>query len=353
MWISTGISDLIALPLRYFGAPWWATVLAESTAFALPGLIITLPFRYLAAYALPRHFGLLTQSPQAWAADLLKELALFAAMGLPALWILYALLRYAPERWWLWASVGYTIGVIIFAAVLPVVLLPMFYRVRPIGAEYADLVTRLIALAESARTRIRGVFSLELSSRTPAANAFLIGLGRTRRILLSDTLLAGFSREEIETVIAHELAHQAHRDIPVGIAVQAVLSLAAFRVADLAIRAYTTNLHLKSMADPAALPVHVMILGVAFFLTSPFANAYSRWRESRADTYALRLTRKPEAFVSAMTRFANLNLAVASPSRLMSGTSSHPSLISRIRKAEAFASRLRAGSTEQSAPHPR
>jgi STE24 endopeptidase len=340
VWVSTGFRDLIAAPWRALGAPWWVILLVEITVFAVSGLILTLPFRYLGGYALPRHFGLLTQSPDGWAEDVLKSLAFLAAIGLPSLLVFYGLLRYVPERWWLWASLLYTLAVILFAAVFPVVLLPIFYRLRPAGAEHADLVGRLMALAERARVRARGVFLLELSSRTPAANAFLMGLGTTRRIVLSDTLVSNFTQDEIETVLAHELAHHVHRDIPVGIAVHAALSLAVFRLADLALRVYASSSHMKSMADPAALPFHLMILGVGFLATSPIANAYSRWRESRADTYALRLTRKPEAFAAAMARFANLNLAVASSSWIASRTGSHPSLVSRIRKAEAFSAEL-------------
>jgi STE24 endopeptidase len=349
LWVSTGFRDLIAAPWRALGAPWWVILLVESAVFAVSGLILTLPFRYLGGYALPRHFGLHTQSLGGWAEDVLKSLAFLAALGLPSLLVLYALLRYAPERWWLWAWLLYTVAVILFAAIFPVVLLPIFYRLRPAGPEHADLVGRLMALAERARVRTRGVSLLDLSSRTPAANAFLMGLGTTRRIVLSDTLVSSFTAEEIETVLAHELAHHVHRDIPVGIAVHAALSLAVFRIADLAFRAYTSSYHLKSMADPAALPVHLIILGLAFLAGSPLTNAYSRWRESRADTYALRLTGKPEAFAGAMARFANLNLAVASSSWIASRTGSHPSLLSRIRKAESFSAGLGMRSGEPTA----
>jgi STE24 endopeptidase len=346
LWVSTGFRDLIAAPWRAIGAPWWVILLVESTAFGVSGLILTLPFRYLGGYALPRHFGLLTQSLDGWAEDVVKSLAFLAALGLPSLLVFYALVRYAAERWWLWAWLLYTVAVILFAAVFPVVLLPIFYRLRPASPEHADLVGRLMALAERARVRTRGVSLLDLSSRTPAANAFLMGLGTTRRIVLSDTLVSSFTADEIETVLAHELAHHVHRDIPVGIAVHAVLSLGVFRLADLAIRAYTSSYHLKSMADPAALPIHLMILGLAFLASSPLTNAYSRWRESRADTFALRLTGKPEAFAGAMVRFANQNLAVAGSSWIGSRTGSHPSLLSRIRKAEAYSAGLRMGSDE-------
>jgi STE24 endopeptidase len=336
-WMIGGVSRLIAYPLRAFGAPWWAGVVVQVVAFGLPAFLISLPFRYLGTFALPRHFGILTQPLRGWLTDLAKEIALFGIVGTCSMLGVYALLHYAPDLWWLWAAAAFTLYGVVLTALLPVILLPMVYRTRPLGSDRADLVERLTALAQRARARVRGVFSLELSSRTPAATAVLLGLGRTRRILLADTLLTNFTDDEIETVMAHELAHHVHRDIPVGIVVQSVLGLAALKVADVAYRAYASAASLKSLDDPVGLPFFLMILVLAFFATSPFARLYSRWRERRADTFALEATRKPEAFASAMTRFANLNLAVASPS----GLASHPSLASRIRKAEAFAAKLR------------
>jgi len=343
VWILGGLSSLIAVPLRSLGVPWWAGVLVQGIAFFLPRFVISLPFRYLGSYALPRQFGLLTQSLRSWAVDFAKEVGLLAALGLPSILGLYALLRYAADSWWLWAAVGFTLSLLLIAAILPVILLPIFYRVRPLAAQHAELAERLSGLAQRARARVRGVFSLEFSRRTPAANALLLGLGKFRRILLADTLLANFTHDEIETVVAHELAHHIYHDIPVGIGVHALLSLAAFKIADIAYRAYAATPRLKSLDDPAALPILMMTLALSFFLTSPFSKLYSRWRESRADAFALRLTRKPQAFASAMRRFANLNLAVANPSRLASEMASHPSLVSRIRKAEAFAAELGAG----------
>jgi STE24 endopeptidase len=342
VWVIGRVGALIAIPLHVLEVPWWTAVLVQGLAFGLPGFAISLPFRYLGSYRLPRHFGMLTQPLREWMLDLAKETVVLAGMGLPTILGLYAILRYGADRWWLWAAVAYTLCVIAFTAVLPVVLLPIFYRIRPLGPEHIALAERLTALAQRAKTRVRGVFSLEMSRRTPAANALLLGLGKTRRILLTDTLLTNFTPDEIETVIGHEMAHHVYRDIPVGIAVHALLSLAAFRIADFVYRAVVVGTVVKTLDDAAGLPLLLMVLALAFFVTSPIANAYSRWREARADTFALRLTRKPEAFASAMTRFANLNLAVVNPSRLTSGMTSHPTLISRIRKAEIFAARLRA-----------
>jgi STE24 endopeptidase len=340
IWATANVGFRVGFLLRALSVPWWLAVLVQAAAFGFPLFLLTLPFRYLGGYVLPRHFGLLVQSRRAWAEDFAKGIALSTAVGIPLILGLYALLRFAPGSWWAWATAGYTLYGIVLAAVLPVLLVPIFYQVRPLGPEHADLARRLTAVAGQARARVRGVFSLELSRRTPAATALLVGLGRTRRVFLTDTLLMNFSSDEIETVFAHELAHHRFRDIPVGIALSALLSLISFRIADVFYRSFATALKLRGLDDPAGMPILLLILPLAFLLGSPISNAYSRWRERRADRYAIRLTRKPEAFAGAMKRFANLNLAVANPSRLSGG--SHPSLAARIREAEAFAARMRA-----------
>jgi STE24 endopeptidase len=340
MWMTANVGLWIGFGLRALSIPWWIAVLVQAAAFGLPILVLTLPFRYLGGYALPRHFGLLVQSRRAWVEDFVKQAVLSSAIGIPLILGLYALLRFAPGTWWAWAAASYTLYGIVFTAVFPVLLVPVFYRVHSLGPEHADLARRLTEVAGEARARVGGVFSLEFSRRTPAATALLVGLGRTRRIFLTDTLLMNFSSDEIETVFAHELAHHRFRDIPLGIALSAGLSLLSLRIADLFYRSFSLGQKLRGLDDPAGMQVLLIILGLTFVVLSPVSNAYSRWREARADRYALRLTRKPEAFASAMKRFANLNLAVANTSRLSGG--SHPALAARIREAEAYAARMRA-----------
>src|SRR5205085_3575841 len=139
------------------------------------------------------------------------------------------------------------------AQLAPVVLMPIFYKFKPL--ERPALAERLMALATRARTDIVGVFEWVLSDHTKKANAALAGMGKTRRILLSDTLLADYSEDEIEVILAHELAHHVHRDIWRGIAVQAVVLVGGFYVADQVLRAVADRLSLRGLSDPASLPL--------------------------------------------------------------------------------------------------
>lgn len=154
---------------------------------------------------------------------------------------------------------------------------------------------------------MRGVYKFDLSRRTKAANAALTGIGNTRRIILGDTLIDEFTPDEIETVLAHELGHQVHRDIPLLITIGAVTTAVGLYLASLAMNWAVIAFGLTDVADPAGLPALMLILGVYGLLTMPLENGFSRWREGMADEYALSATGKSAAFASAFTRLANQN----------------------------------------------
>ena len=178
-----------------------------------------------------------------------------------------------------------------------------------------------------------------MSRRTRAANAALTGLGRSRRIILGDTMLEKFSTDEIETVLAHELAHHAHRDIPLGIAIQVPLTFIYFFLVDRVLNWGIARFGLQGLADPASTPLIALTFGALGLITMPLLNAWSRWRERMADEYALKISGKPDAFASAMTRLANQNLADADPERwVVFLLYSHPPLRQRIEHARTFAS---------------
>src|SRR5438552_364931 len=171
------------------------------------------------------------------------------------------------------------------------------------------LRTRLLALAERAGVSAVGVWIADQSRKSRTANAAVIGLGRTRRILLYDTLAAGFRPEEIEAVLAHELGHHAHGDLRRGLLVQGALSVATFWIASHALRAGVGRFGYASVADPAGLPWLALVLAALGLVLTPLVNAFSRYLERQADDFALALTRDPAGFIGAMERLAALNLA--------------------------------------------
>jgi STE24 endopeptidase len=297
--------------------------------------LIGLPLSYYSGFILPHRFGQSVETLRGWISDQLKSLLISLPIGFILLEIVYALLRAAPNTWWLWVAVILLAFQVLLANLAPVLIMPIFYKFIPLGEEYAGLAERLIRLAERAHTRVKGVYQFDMSRRTKSANAALTGLGNTRRIILGDTLLKEFSEDEIETVLAHELGHHVHHDIPVGIAVETVITLLGLFLASQVLSLGSGLAGLSGPADPASLPLLALAFGVYGLLTMPLTNAYLRYRERRADEYALEATANGPAFASALTRLANQNLAEADPERWVEVMFySHPAMNKRIAMAQ-------------------
>jgi STE24 endopeptidase len=259
--------------------------------------------------------------------------ALSALLGLAGVEVVYALLRATPEWWWLFAWLAALALYLLLAVVLPVWIVPLFYRLTPLADD--TLRARLLALATRVGAPAIGVWVADQSRKSRTANAAVVGLGTTRRILLFDTML-GFAPREVEAVLAHELGHHVHHDMWRGLAAQGVLTLVSFAVAAVALHAGVRWWGLRDVSDPAGLPWLAIVIGAVGLAAVPLANAYSRWIERRADDFALRVTGDPEGFIGAMERLAGLNLAGRRPHRLKEVLLySHPAIDRRIARARA------------------
>lgn len=315
---------------------WVATFLY----FVVAGLAYSalfFPLSYYAGFVLPHRYGLSTQTLRAWLSDVLKGGVLGMVIGGIVIEVVYAVLRAAPATWWLWASAFMIVFNIVLANLAPILIFPIFYKFKPL--EDAELVRRLTALAERAHTQVRGVFTMMLSEKTTAANAALMGLGNTRRIVLGDTLYDQYTHDEIETILAHELGHHVHRDIALGLVVDAGLTIAGFFIADQFLKFSVAWLGYADLADLAAFPLLGLAFGVFGLMTMPLGNAYSRWRETLADEYALETTQNAPAFIGAMEKLANQNLAELEPEPWVEYLLySHPPIGKRIRRGQQFAS---------------
>jgi STE24 endopeptidase len=297
--------------------------------------MVGLPLGFYSGYVLERRYGLSNETLGGWALDQVKSFALGIVLGGAAAQVVYWCISGSPDRWWLTAGVIFAVLFVGLTLLVPVVFLPLFYSIKPLAREALSM--RLLRLAERAGARVLGAYEWGLGEKTKKANAALAGIGGTRRILVSDTMLAEYSDDEIEVVLAHELAHHVHGDIWKGIAFESVLIVAGFFLASRLLQLFIAPLRLAGPDDVAGLPLLLLAAGAVSLVMVPFAHAMSRAFERSADRFALDLTRNPSAFISAMRRLGAQNLAEEHPSRLVQVLFySHPPLRERIAAAEAF-----------------
>jgi len=313
----------------------WLLVAEFAAVFGGLYFVLNLPLGYYSGFVLPHRFDQSNQRFREWVVDQVKGLAIGAPLGLLLLELLYLALRVTGQLWWLWAAGGMLIFSVLLSNLAPILIMPLFNKFVPLGDEHKDLAERLLRLAARAHTSVRGVFKFDMSKRTKSANAALTGIGNTRRIVLGDTLINEFTADEIETVLAHELGHHVHRDIPLLMAAGTLTTTIGLYLASLALNWAIRYFGFASPADVAGLPALGLILGLYGSITMPLENAISRWREGMADDYALTLTGKHPAFASALTRLANQNLGEVDPEKwVVFLFHSHPPLGKRIQKAE-------------------
>jgi STE24 endopeptidase len=336
-WLFLGWSTSVRAWLTTITTNDWLLVFFYIAIFGGIYAVLSLPLGYYSGFVLPHRFDQSNQSLKDWVVDQLKGLAIGAPFGLLLLELLYLALRLTGNSWWLWVAGGLLLFNVILSNLAPVLIMPLFNKYVPLGEEHKELEERLLQLARNANTKVKGVFKFDMSRRTKAANAALTGIGNTRRIVLGDTLINEFTLDEIETVLAHELGHHVHKDIPFLIAFGTLSTTLSLFIASLALNSAVGYFSFTSPADIAAFPALMLILSVYGLLTAPIDHAFSRWRENMADDYALSSTKKSEAFASAFTRLANQNLGEVDPEKwVVFMFYSHPPLGERIEKARRF-----------------
>jgi STE24 endopeptidase len=297
--------------------------------------VVSVPLSFYGGFLIERRYGLSNQTLRAWLLDEVKGLALGLILGTVAVSVIYFFIRLAPESWWLPTGAIFALLIVGLANLGPVLLLPLFYTVKPLDRE--SLRARLMALADRASARVLGVYEWGLAAKTRKANAALTGIAGTRRILVSDTMLADYSDDEIEVVLAHELAHHVHGDIWKGLIFESALILGGFFASARVLRAWVGWFGLRGPDDIAGLPLLLLTAGAVGLVMVPAAHAMSRHYERQADRFALKLTRNPTAFISAMRRLAAQNLAEEHPSKLVQWLFySHPPIRERVAAAQQF-----------------
>jgi STE24 endopeptidase len=294
--------------------------------------VLSLPFSAVARRRAIR-VGLATQSWGGWAVDVVKSTAIEASLAGGAGVATLALIRRYPRNWWLPVAAG-TVGLgTALGALAPVVLDPIFNDFTPLPE--GELRSDVLKLASAAGVEVGEIYEVDASRRTTGANAYVTGLGPTKRVVLFDTLTGRFTRDEIRVVVAHELSHVRHRDVLRGVGYAAIVSPAAA----LAVQRVSWSLS-PARATPAALPTVALAAALVAAPTGLIGNRLSRALERRADEYSLKLSDAPDAFVSFERAIAIQNVADLHPPRLVSKMlATHPPTLERIGAAVSYAQR--------------
>jgi STE24 endopeptidase len=317
----------------YLGEGPWLRLMGMAAFLGLTLELISLPLGFWSGFIVEHRFQLSNQTFAAWVWRRIKGYLLGAILGLGMLSGLYALLWLSGSLWWVWATVGWLLVSLVLGQLLPVVILPLFYKVTPLQDE--TLLGRLRELTQGTTLTVQGVYRLELSKDTKKANAALAGLGNTRRVLLGDTLLEQFTPQEIEVVFAHEVGHHVHRHIVKMIVLQVLTTLCGFWLVDALLSRYAPTLGYTHFTDPAALPLVLLVLTLFGFVLSPMQNALSRFFERQSDRYALDKTANPAAYRSTFIKLARINKSNPDPHPLVAWLFyDHPPIRERLAMAE-------------------
>jgi len=319
-------------PARQWGAGPIAGGAAAGVALAVGTTLAPLP---LAAVARRRAMavGLITQSWRGWAVDLLKSTAIEATLAAGAGAAAVALTRRYPRRWWIPGAAGSVALGTLLGTLAPVLLDPVFNDFTPLpeGETRADV----LELARAAGVEVGEVYSVDASRRTTGANAYVTGLGPTKRVVLFDTLLDRYGRDEVRVVVAHELAHVRNRDVLRGVAFAAIVAPAAA----LAVQRLSWQLS-PERGTARALPAMAMAAALVAPPIGLIVNRTSRAIERRADQYSLELSGAPQAFISFERAIAVQNVADLRPPRWVTSLlATHPPTLERIGAAVAYAER--------------
>lgn len=336
----TGLSArLRSLAERLAGGRRLPAVAVYGALFSALMSLCYLPLAWYAGFVRQHAYGLSTQSAGQWLGDWIKSLLVGMAVAALTLWIPYLLLRVSPRRWWLWSGLAVLPVGAVALLVGPIWIAPLFDDFGPMHDR--TLEARILSLADRAGIEGGRVFEVNKSEDTRLVNAYVTGIGATKRIVLWDTLLERLEPDQVLFVMAHEMGHFVlHHTLAVilGAALLATLALyASYRLAGRVLARLGRRFGFERLDDVASLPLLLLLGGAVWFLLTPPALAVSRRLEHEADRFALELTRNNRAAATAFVRLQQENLGVPRPGLLYTlWRGSHPSLASRIEFANRF-----------------
>lgn len=295
--------------------------------------VLSFPLNYYTDFYMEHKYNLSNQTFTKWIVEGLKGLAVGLVIGIPILLLFYYVLNVFQQLWWLPFAIAMFFISVVLAQILPVVILPIFYKIIPIDNE--DLKARIAKMAKAVNMKLDNVYKFDMSKNTKKANAAFTGLGKTKRVILGDTLLENFSNDQIETVLAHEFGHYKRKHIVKNIFIGTVSSFVTFYLLSVFYSLSIGWFGISEITNIAALPLLALWGTLIGIIQSPITNAISRKFEYEADEYAVKTTGKKEDFISTLKQLTEQNLGDKEPHPVVEWFFySHPSINKRIKAIE-------------------
>lgn len=329
----TGLSARIRDWAHRLGRRWFFVVGIYVLLFTLANFLIDLPLGYYEGFVRQHAYGLSTQTLEKWFGDSLKELGVGLVVAFLFAWIPYWQLRKSPRRWWLYTSALAVPFMVLAMLVSPIWIDPLFNRYGPM--KDIALEARILALAERAGIEGSRVYEVDKSVDTTAVNAYVTGIGGTKRIVLWDTIIAKLNEKELLFVVAHEMGHYVLGHIWYGIVLGSLAVLvtlyAAHRLAGMLIARYRARWGFDRLSDVASVPLILLLMSAFSLLLSPAVMGFSRYQEHQADRFGLEITRANHSAAAGFIKLQEENLSVPRPGWLYTfWRASHPPIGERI-----------------------
>jgi STE24 endopeptidase len=295
--------------------------------------ILTFPLDFMLSYKTEHRFGLLRQNFTSWLNDYIKRIIISSLFYLIGILFLYLFIDISATLWWLYTALAYFFINLFIAKIFPVIIIPLFYRLTEI--KDTSLRNKLLSLAENAGVKILAIYNIALGEKTKKANAAVCGLGSTKRMLLSDTLLKEYSEDEVELTLAHELAHHKFHHFWELSIWNFLFTILGFCILNILIKKMAALGQVYPVSDIRSFPTLVIFFIIYNIGTTPFLNMISREYEAHADKEAVRLTKRPVSFVNLITKLSRQNISDPSPGFLTKVFFyDHPPLEERIQPYE-------------------
>lgn len=297
--------------------------------------VISFPMSFYSSYIIEHKYNLSNQTLLSYFKELFKSFAVGAALGAPVILVFYYILKNYPSQWWLIMGIVLFIFSVVLAELAPVLIFPLFYKFKPLENE--SLNNKILALCNKTGVKIKGIFTFNMSKDTKKANAAFTGLGKSKRIILGDTLLENFSENEIESIFAHELGHYKRRHNLKLIFFSTIIMFAGLFLTSFLYSKSLPLFNIQDNSELSALPLLFLYLSAYFTVVSPLSNFISRKFEWQADKFALQTCTDNISFASALEKLAGQNLADKNPKKRTEILfHSHPALSKRIEFAKSF-----------------